>query len=489
MKKTFLFIGSVIILILAAVTFVFIPALAPKGVKELPPFGSYDGKAIELKQGTEFANAVANYTEWYKNQGQQINDYTYFSIYSYAFNSAVTAVAYKKNVEKSGYVPSTQEISRKMIPYFTDESGKFSAKLYNQVSEANRAALKKDIVNNLKFTRYYEDLFGSSDELAGNSFYGIKSSAKELSFLAENGSKKRTFDMVAFNKEDYPKSEIAKYGADHLELFNSYSLSVISVNDESQAKKLLSQLNNKEVTFEDAVSEYSEKFYSSNDGKLTSSYGYQIDQMVAKAENAAEIKALSKDVLSSAIQTTKGWSIFRGNGDVTSPDFTTDKMIDVVRKYMNSNEAGTIEDYYLSQAKDFAALAATSNFESAAKKFNVKSQAVPAFPMNYGNVSLYGTIPSSIKELGGASSNENFLKKAFALKNGDISEPVVVGNYIIVLRLSGEQTDAVTEETKTTYKNDLTGYDRTAAQTALLTSDKVKNNVSQVFFNNIMSKN
>jgi len=489
MKKTFLFIGSVVILILAAVTFVFIPALAPSGVKELPPFGKYDGKSIELKQGTEFANAVANYTDWYKNQGQQINDYTYFNIYSYAFNSAVTAIAYKKNVEKSGYVPSKQEVSRKMLPYFADENGKFSAKLYNQVSEANRASLKKDIVNNLVFTRYYEDVFGSSAELAGNTFYGTKSSEKELDFLAANGAKKRSYDMVAFNKEDYPKSEIAKYGSEHIDLFKSYDLSVISVESEAQAKKLLTQLNNKEVTFEDAVSEYSEKYYSSNDGKLTSSYGYQIDQMVAKEESAAEIKALAKDALSSAIQTTNGWSIFRGNAEATAPDFTSDKVIDVVKKYMNTNESGTIEDYYLNQAKDFAALAATSSFDSAAKKFSVKKQSVPAFPLNYGNVSLYGTISSDVKELSSAASNENFMKKAFALKNGDISEPIVVGNNVIVLLQSGEQTDNVTDETKTTYKNDLTGYDRNAAQTALLTNDKVENNVSQVFFNNIMSNN
>ena len=55
----------------------------------------------------------------YKNQGAELNDTDYFYIYNYAFNSAVQAIAYSEAVEKSGYTPSKEVISRAMLPYFS----------------------------------------------------------------------------------------------------------------------------------------------------------------------------------------------------------------------------------------------------------------------------------------------------------------------------------------------------------------------------------
>ena len=48
--------------------------------------------------------------------------------------------------------------------------------------------------------------------------------------------------------------------------------------------------------------------------------------------------------------------------------------------------------------------------------------------------------------------------------------------------MTGEQTDSITKENKDALKSDLESYDQSAAQTALLTSDKVENNVSEAFF-------
>ena len=91
MKKTMLFIGSVIILILSAITFIFIPAMAQGAGQDSLVFGKYGNKKIEYKQGSEFANAVANYTEMYRRQGIDLKDSDYYTIYNYAFVSAVQA--------------------------------------------------------------------------------------------------------------------------------------------------------------------------------------------------------------------------------------------------------------------------------------------------------------------------------------------------------------------------------------------------------------
>jgi hypothetical protein len=48
--------------------------------------------------------------------------------------------------------------------------------------------------------------------------------------------------------------------------------------------------------------------------------------------------------------------------------------------------------------------------------------------------------------------------------------------------MTGSQTDSVTDENKDALKSDLTSYDQSAAQSTLLNSDKVENNVSEAFF-------
>ena len=123
MKKTMLFIGSVIILILSAITFIFIPAMAQGAGQDSLVFGKYGNKKIEYKQGSEFANAVANYTEMYRRQGIDLKDSDYYTIYNYAFVSAVQAIAYADNVKKSGWEPSKESVARQMYQYFTDEKG------------------------------------------------------------------------------------------------------------------------------------------------------------------------------------------------------------------------------------------------------------------------------------------------------------------------------------------------------------------------------
>lgn len=516
MKRTLLYVGSVFILILSAVTFIFVPAMlhgAPKGLV----FGKYDGKKIELAQGTEYAASVANFSDLLKMQGQTLNDSAYYSIYNYAFNATVSYLSGKNAVEDAGYTPSATSLSRAMLPYFTDENGNYSAKLYNTTSEATRNSLKKDLSDNLVWTRYYEDMFGTdglktdgyymgltclqnygnyvrqlqfegAKTLGGNALFGLKASDAENEFLANLGTTKRSFDLVSWDKTNYPDQEVIMYGVDHYELFNKHDLSVISVDDKAQAEKLLAQITNNEVTFEDAIKEFSKKYYTGDDGKITSNYEYQIKEIIPAEEDFKSVIDLEKDGISGVIQTANNsYSIFRRNEKRDLNHLNVQENIDIVRNYLNSHEAGIAEEFNTKLAKDFAASAVSNGFDKAAKDAKLTKVSVPAFTLNYGGTAITGDIPSDIKELQGANRNENFLEKAFSLKNGEVSEPLVVGNNILVLKMTGEQKDPVTEEGKKTVATNRANFDASSAQTALLTSAKVENNVQQVFFNQILS--
>lgn len=494
MKNKMLWVGSVIILILSVICFVVFGVgteliRALKGEGNGISFGKYNGKDIVLAPGTDFANAVQNYTNYFQQQGQELDQTAYFYIYNYAFNSAVQSTAYKDSVKKSGYKPSSKEISRTILPYFLNADGKFDPKIYNQVSNADKESLKSNITEQLTLQRFSDDNFGSSKSLGGYTFYGLKSSEKESEFLASLNSEKRAFDTVAFDKSSYPVSEIKKFGEENIQLFDSYALSVITVKDETQAKKLQAQIANNEITFADAVTEYSEKYYSDGDGVVKQNFAYQIKENLENEDDFAQIQSLAKDSISPVIKTKRGYSIYQGGGEKTGADIEDSATLDVIKNYITTNKQDVIESYFTEKAKSFISRATISGFESAASEAGVEIASIPAFPLNYSNVSIASSLDSSkAKAFVNASTNEDFLKKAFSMKLGDISEPLSMGNYITVFKLTDIQHEKADDDASDVLKNEITSYDQSSAQSALLSSPKVENNVFMTYSNNFASR-
>ena len=494
MKNKMLWIGSVIILILSVICFVVFGVgteliRVVTGEGNGISFGKYDGKEIVLAPGTDFANAVQNYTNYYQNQGAELDQSAYFYIYHYAFNAAVQSAAYKDAVKKSGYKPSGKAISRVMLPYFLNSDGKYDPKLYNQVSSADKESLKSDISKQLTWQRFNDDAFGASDKLGTYTFYGLKSSKNESAFLASLNEEKRAFDAVSFDKNDYPESEIKAYGTENISLFDTYALSMITVKEEAQAKKILSQLTNNEITFEDAVSEYSEKYYTDGDGKVKESFAYQVKENLADEADFAKVDVLVADALSEVIKTNTGYSIYKCTGAKTSANIEDTATFDAVKNYITTNKQSMIEDYFMEKAKAFIASAKLDGFSKAAANAGVEKISIPAFPLNYGDVSIADKIDASnAKAFANASTNESFLEKAFSMQVNDISDPVVLGNYISVFQLTDIQKVPAEGDKTESIATEVASYDQSEAQTALLTSKKVENNVADVYFNKIMAR-
>ncbi len=494
MKNKMLWVGSVIILILSVICFVvfgvgteLIRAISGEG--NGISFGKYDKKDIVLAPGTDFANAVQYYTNFYQSQGQELSNATYYYIYSNAFNAAVQSETYKTAVNKSGYKPSRNAVSRMMLPYFLNADGKYDPKIYNQVSNADKESLKSNIAKQLVWQRFSDDTFGSSEKLGDYAFYGIKSSEKENRFLASFNEEKRSFDTVAFDKASYPESEIKKFGSENISLFDTYSLSMITVKEEAQAKKLLSQISNNEVTFEDAIKEYSEKYYTDGDGKVKENFSYQVKENLENADDFAKIDSLAKDALSEVIKTNKGFSIYKSTGDKTAANLEDSKTVDAVKNYITANKADMIDEYFKGKANSFIASAKLNGFEKAAKDAELEVGAIPAFPLNYGSVSVADKLDSTnAKAFASAGTNEDFLKAAFSMKQGDISEPTAMGNYITVYQLTGIQNEKADSEKIAKIPEETEVYDQSSAQTVLLESPKIQNNVSEVYFNKIIAK-
>ena len=97
---------SIAILVLAAVSFIFIPGMAQAGNSGVPVFGSWDGEQVKYEQGTYFVNRLQAYLEEAKQSNQEISDYVYqFYLYR-AFSDSINRLAFIDYANSTGYTLS-----------------------------------------------------------------------------------------------------------------------------------------------------------------------------------------------------------------------------------------------------------------------------------------------------------------------------------------------------------------------------------------------
>ena len=485
--KTFLSVGSVIILVLAAISFIVIPAMLPGSQRQLPPVGSYRGTKIEYTTGSYFANAVDYYDreerEQLKKQNKSSNGGFSFNTFNQAFRDAVLMAAFTDEVKRSGYVAPASLVERSMLMlrYFQNENGEYSAKIYRDTPDSRKIEIQNETEKQLIFNRYSEDIAG------------IKVSDAEVQFVLDMNYPSRSFDAAFFSTSDYPKEEAAAFGKNHAELFKKYDLSVITTATEAEAKKVANRLQHNELVFSDAVSEYSTKQYSDENGVLNGRYHYQLKNIIKAEDKFKEITELAPGSISGAVETTTGWSVFTCTGASENADFSDQSVVDTVYNYMTVYEAGTIEEYFINIAKDFSAQAAVKDFYEAAEAFNAQTATVPAFPINYGNTQLLNSIQFRlVPQLTGAQSNEKFLTTAFSLSEKEISEPLVVERNIVVLRLKNVETEDTEADVMRMfysqyYNNYAAQSNARAVQSFFMASPYLKNNMLNVFFKYFMA--
>ena len=488
MKKGVMYTaGSIIILIICLIAFV-LPTTLGKAANQKPlEFGSYNGRKITYEQGSDFADFVSQYAEMYRSQGIQIDSSQQYYLFQYAFNSTVMKYAYEDAVKKSGWKVPKEAVNRKLRPYFYDENGKFSSKLYKQADPSSVEKLRQNIEGNLYTSRFNDDIFGSSSEFLGiDNLYGVKIADPELKFFQNYGTEKRGFNMVAYKKADYPEAEKMKYAENNKAKFINYDMLIITVDEKSLAEKVAKRIGKEEITFEDAVAEYSENNYSNTEGKLSSTYQYQLENILNDKADLAKLTDLAVGAVSPVIQTTSGYSIFKANAAPVQPDFENEEMKSRVSNYLTSYESGLIEDYYIAQANMFKSEAKASSFDDACAKLGVEKTEIAPFPLNFGNTSVTGTVDTSVAGLRGADTNENFLKEAFSLKLNDYSEPLVMSDYVIVIQYTTSENAEISDDDKPTIINTIVNSDNSSAQRALMDSPKLDNKFIATYYSNLL---
>lgn len=491
MKKGFYSIGSIIILLLAALIFVLVPAMSERGSgKQLPEYGRYNDKRISYEEGTEFFKAVNELKDYYEAQGvefeSEYGSIFYSQIFSQAFQNVVGSYALDYFTESTGYAVPTSAINRSIrkLDIYCDSEGKFSPAMYDNYTDTEKRKTQESIVKNLTQMRSYEDLFGTMAEVGYSPVYGLKCSSGEIEFIRKMGEKKYAFDAVTFDMKNYPESEKVAFGKAHPDLFVKYNLKVISCESESKAKEVVKRLNNSELTFEDAITEYSKAYYGDREtGVLSANRKFQLSTAVVKDEDLSSITSLTAGAISPVIETASGYCVFKATENPEQPDFEDPQTISLVYSYLLTREKSVIEDYYANIAKDFASKAQRTDFETAVAEYNVPVTEIAPMALNYNDSSLVGS--SSVapdSNLAGVMSNENFFKTAFKLKKDEISAPVVLSssNMVVVLKCTDIGVGGTSiEDSKTVIAPAIDQASKASINYSILESDRIVNNADK----------
>ena len=251
-KQKLLFVGAVLILILGAVAFVFIPALGGSASGKILEFGKWNGKPIEYIEDTFFVRQFQYMANSLQEQGGELDQFNHYRIMRSAFSAAVLRLAILDELESAGYRPSQALINRYLLPYYMDQNGKYSARIFEETPEITRSQRRNLVTEELTAQRYIEDVFGTPDRE-----FGLKISSKETELLAQMAGPQRSFNYVSFSTSDYPESEILSFGKANEDLFVKYSFTLVTADSLSAIKNVEKRISREEVSFDDAVVNYS----------------------------------------------------------------------------------------------------------------------------------------------------------------------------------------------------------------------------------------
>lgn len=424
----FIFIGTVVILIIVVIAFVLVPAIVPNaelgGAPDLT-FGFYNKAPINYVPGGYFAQVQETLARY---QQSSINDSNYqlmsYQIWRAAFEETVIHTGILQEMEAAGYAPPAEVVDREVaqLPMF-QENGRFSAARYQELDNNTRLTLWRQVRESIAEEYYKADVTG------------LLKPSQEGAFISRMASPQRTFDMTAFSIDDYPDSEITAYAGENADLFRVTHFSKITVNSsEREARQILDSIKAGTTTFEDAAKTHSQDSYAEKGGDMGIKLAYELTVEAPAAEDRETLLALGKGEYSDLIKLDSGWAFFRVE-DIPYPADTGDSAtLEKVRSYIREFERGRMEDWTIARAEEFIAQAAESGFDGAVIERSLEKRSFGPVPVNYGEVDLFTTLGSfSVGEISGASSDENFWRTAFSTPLDTLSSPLVLGNNVLVL--------------------------------------------------------
>ena len=478
------YVLTVIILVVVVVSFVVAPSIVGSFGGGSTLFARYKGQELRVPEDPFLPRVLTWYVQLYESQLQsqsdepvQLSPSQIRQIWRQAYEESKLFIASVAEAQRNGIVFSDQQVDRKLAGFSEfREDGEFSFEVYNTTSVEQIRTLTLLAENLLMADRYYEDVTGIANRfsrmkeaqtfqqyLIYRQIYGpeqfvqqfgaqipqrVISSAEE-EYFAAMGAPRRQLGFVQFRYDAYPESEVVSYLQDHTQRFERIDLSSITVlSSEEDAIAARNRIVNREATFEEVAESVSTDTAAAQGGSLGETWFYELEREFEDAAVLETVYDLEAGEISDVLQTVNGWVIYRANEQAIEPDAADDEIIAEVRSYMQTSERGLIENFVEQQAAEYVVDARENGFLTAAVARDRTTSTTNYFPVNFERLPY---LPSVTTEDGNAISNaafrQPFFEAAFSLEEGEISEPVLLRDSVIVLRLEDER--AMTEEERT----------------------------------------
>jgi parvulin-like peptidyl-prolyl isomerase len=487
-KNPFVYGGTIVILIITVVAFVFIPSFGGSlsGGSNAPTFGSWNGKSITYTPSSYFANQIQQINDYLRQQGvseQNFQQYAY-QVWRLAFQSTMIRTAAIDTVTKAGYRVTEKGLDEAITENSQfQKDGKFSLELYNSTPLATRISIRNTTKNDLLARRYYEDV------------YTISPSTQEIAFVAAMGKPQRSISYASIALADYPQSDLVAWGIKNAKLFRTFGVSRITItSSEADARKVLQQINDNKLSFEDAAKSQSKDAYADKGGDAGVIPFYVFSNGFSKPADAELVANLKKGQVSNVYKIAdKAWAIFKINSEIKDPDFAKPEVISEVRTYMFDKEHGTLEAWAIAKANAIISSDSLTAFKSAAKKAGLPVKDAGPFIIDIGNPTFYAynqQIPllqqpntNNDPTITSAMQDEPFMTQMFSLGVGKISKPLVVGDNVIIFGVTSakEASDKELSIVKFAYPYFEQQTLDTQIRDAFLGSKKFKDNFNPTF--------
>jgi len=435
----FIYIGTIVLLVITIVAFVFVPAAGSASSGTDMTFGSWNGKTIAFVQGGYFSTQVQQIKAQLEQQGYKDTGDQFFAyqVWRRAFENTAVHYALLDYAQKAGIAVSESYIDKQITQSAAfQENGVFSRRKYRDATSSFKLSLRKDIEATTLKNRYIADAVAFTPSKA------------EIAFLKAMAQSQRVIEYVAIPFSVYPDEERIAYARANPASFKRVRLSKVTISASlKEAEQVLAKVNSGSLSFEESAKNHSKDEFATKGGDMGSRFVWELKGELKNATDLDAVLGLAKGTISPVYETFTGsWSFYRIEELAVEPDYASADLIKSVSDYLNRNEKGRIEDWVVSAADKFAA-AARGDFNATALANGYTVKETKPFPLNYGKAldvgyfSLLGALDTTdLPELNGADSSESFLTTIFSLEAGKVSAPLVLNDNALVVRVKEIKT-------------------------------------------------
>ena len=427
--RPLIFIGTIFILVLVVVAFVFIPAMVPQGggIDDFT-FGYFNRIPIRMVSGNFFHQVQQSLTQQHQHLfGGGFDDLRLtHHIWRMSFEEAVIYTGIQDTMRRAGFVVPPNVVDREMARRFQLPDGRFDTARYRAMDSATRMNIWRETQEGIAIGRYLADI------------QNLRISSNAVSFIGSMASPRRSFSVAIFPLASYPDSEVISFAEQNQEPFRITHLSRVTVTSEWEAQQLLEMVRTGALPFEEVARNNSIDAFSEAGGDMGMRMVYELIPEIWDPADRESVINMASGELSEVVSVSMGWAgmgwaFFRAEEAIQPPDITDSLQLDRIRRHIMTTLRGRVEDWVITEAENFAAQVRERDFEEVAAEGNIMRRNFGPIPINFGDSTFFSMVSTAgVPEIQHAGRDQFFWRATFATPLLTPSNPVVLGDNVMI---------------------------------------------------------